>query len=174
MILQDLYSIVSQDKLAGSGREQVNAFSRALKLKPEQCGVSLLRILKNTNLSKVVFSIFEKLYDANPRLEIYPHEIHKVLLLVFNSFWYYFIQNNVRIKIQNCEAKLNIDYESISAAFAHIIDNAVKYTATGTELDVRFITFGSVYTIEFDMISMKIDPDVLFEIFEEGYSGRHP
>jgi len=91
-ILQDMYSIVSQDNLVGNGREQVGALSKALKSNPNESAISMLRILKNTNLSKSEFSIFEKLYDSNPSLEIYAHKIHKVLVLVFNSFMYDFIQ----------------------------------------------------------------------------------
>ncbi|MEW8686013.1 MAG: hypothetical protein AB2556_09410 [Candidatus Thiodiazotropha sp.] len=173
-ILQDLYSIVSQDKLSGNGRDQAKAFAQALKSHPNDSAVSLLRILKNTNLSKSEFSIFEKLYDSNPSLDIHPHKIHKVLLLVFNSFWYDFIQKNVRIKIQPCETKLRLDYESVSAAFAHIIDNTVKYTATGTEVEVSFSSVDNSFIIEFEMISMRIEPEERYLIFNEGYSGRHP
>jgi signal transduction histidine kinase len=173
-ILQDLYSIVPQERLAGNGQDQISAFLDAIITKPKDAAVSLLRILKNTNLSKSEFSIFEKLYDENPTLEIYSHKIHKVILLVFNSFWYDFIQKRVKININRCDRKLNLDYESVSAAFAHIIDNAVKYTATGTELEVSFEEGGDAYIVKFDMVSMKIDPDEKYLIFNEGYSGRHP
>jgi len=68
---------------------------------------------------------------------------------------------------------LKIDYESVSAAFAHIIDNAVKYTARDTDLSVSFISDGDKYIVKFDMISIKIDDDESQIIFDENYSGRH-
>jgi len=45
--------------------------------------------------------------------------IHKIILLVFNSFWLELaIEKKVKINISKCSRMLDFDYESISAALA--------------------------------------------------------
>lgn len=170
-ILQDIYTLVSQEELAGDGKNQLRVLTSAVSKDPSKTAISILRILKNANLSKAEFSIFDKLYEMTPDLEFFRHNIHKVILLVFNSFWQDFIDKGVRINIQPCTNMLFIDYESISAALAHIVDNAAKYIAPGTELGVSFNQTESEFQVEFDMISLGIEPGESQRLFDEGYSG---
>jgi signal transduction histidine kinase len=173
-ILQDIYSIIPQDELPKNGKEIVNAINNELKSGKHSNAVSVLRILKNANLMKSEFSIFKKLYDPDPSLNIMEHEIHKVVFLVFNSFWYDLIQNGNFINIQNCTAKIPFDYESVTAALAHIIDNTCKYIAPNTELNVNFLNTPEELAMSFDMMSTQINKSEVEKIFMDGYSGETP
>lgn len=173
-ILQDIYSIIPQDELSKNGKEIVNAINTELKSGKINNAVSVLRILKNANLMKSEFSIFKKLYEPEPTLNIMDHEIHKVVFLVFNSFWYDLIQNGNYIRIQNCTTSIPFDYESVTAALAHIIDNTCKYIAPNTELNVNFSNTPTELTLSFDMMSTKINSNEIEKIFMDGYSGETP
>lgn len=173
-ILQDVYSIIPQDDLSKSGKEIVNSINKVLVNGEIQNSVSILRILKNANMMKSEFSIFNKLYDPDPNLNIIEHQIHKVITLVFNSFWYDLVQNGNFLNIESSNMKIPFDYESVSAALAHIVDNTCKYIAPKTNLNVIFSESNIENIISFEMISMKIDDDEIDKIFFEGYSGRTP
>ena len=173
-IIQDIYSIIPQDKMSMRGKDIINAIREELQKNDVNNSISILRILKHANFLKSEFSIFNKLYESYPSLNLMEHEIHKVILLVFNAFWYDLLKNNNYINIQDCTEKLTFDYESITAAFAHIIDNATKYIAPHSQLKVNFIVNSQSIAVEFAMQSIVIEKDELHKIFEEGYSGKYP
>ena len=173
-ILQDIYSIIPQEELSKRGKEVVNAINTELLKGDINNSVSILRILKNANLMKSEFTIFKKLYEPESSINIMEHEIHKVVLLVFNSFWYDLLQNGNFINIEKCNIKIPFDYESVSAAFAHIIDNTCKYIAPNTELNVKFSNTADKLILSFEMISAKINDDEVEKIFFDGYSGEIP
>lgn len=173
-ILQDIYSIIPQDELSKKGKEIVKAIETVLTKGDTKNAVSVLRILKNANLMKAEFSIFKKLYEPNPIINTMNHEIHKVVLLVFNSFWYDLIQNGNYINIQNCNESIPVDYESVAAALAHVIDNTTKYIMPNTELNINFTSSQHNLILSFDMMSLEIKPDEIDKVFEDGYSGEVP
>jgi len=174
-ILQELYSIVPQEELSKGGTKQVDQFKKSIHGNEKKIAISLLRVLKNASMSKAEFSIFEKLFDGSVDLDIQNHSIHKIILLVFNSFWLELaVDKRVRINISNCTQMLEFDYESISAALAHIIDNATKYIASDTELSVSFSKESdNKFSVSFNMVSVQIKQDEMVQIFNEGYSGEN-
>ena len=173
-ILQDIYSIIPQEELSKRGKEIVRSINNELSNGNIKNAVSILRILKNANMMKSEFSIFNKLYEQEPSINIMEHEVHKVVLLVFNSFWYDLLQNGNYINIQPFTEKVPFDYESISAALAHIIDNTCKYIAPKTELNIKFHSTADHLVLSFEMISTVIKDSEVEKIFMEGYSGETP
>lgn len=173
-ILQAIYSLVGQEELARVGSKQVNLFDECIDRNRRNAAIQLLRILKNANLMKTEFSVFSKLYDRAPVISMDEHEIHRIVSLVFNSFWLDFVDKNVKVQIGECHEKVLIDYESTVAAISHIVDNATKYIAQEGILDVEFHKQDKQLTVVFDMLSLKIEPDEAESIFDEGYSGRIP
>ena len=173
-ILQAIYALVGQEELARVGSEQVNLFKECIDIDRNKSAMQLLRILKNANLMKTEFSVFNKLYDRAPAIDMYEHEIHRIVSLVFNSFWLDFVDKKVKVRIGECREKVLIDYESTAAAISHIVDNATKYIAQNGTLDVEFRKQDKQLTVVFDMLSLKIEPDEAESIFNEGYSGRIP
>ncbi len=173
-ISQDLYGIIPFEVFKEKGFDSVRIISEELSLSKKEHAIAVLRMLKNSTMMKSEFSVFEKLYNETPSLEMYEHEVHKVILAVFNSFWYELIQNGVKIDIKKSHEKFIIDYDSVSAALAHLIDNAVKYIAPDTDLTVCIYRENRGVVLDFEMISMYIYEDEIEEIFEEGYSGRIP
>jgi hypothetical protein len=173
-ISQDLYNIIPFEVFKQKGVDSVRIISKELSLFKKEHAVAVLRILKNSTMMKSEFSVFEKLYNESPSMEMVEHEVHKVILAVFNSFWYELIQNGVKIDIKKSNEKFVIDYDSVSAALAHLIDNTVKYIAQDTDLTVYIYREERGVVLDFEMISMYIYPDEIEKIFEEGYSGRVP
>jgi len=173
-ILQDIYSIISQDDLQKKRKEIVKTVNALLTSGSRNNALHILSILKNANLMKSEFSIFTKLYEPNPTMSIINHKIHKVVLLVFNSFWYDLMQNKNYIKIQSCNEAIPIDYESVTAALVHVIDNTTKYIMPNTDLNVNFKNSDSGLILSFDMISLQIKQCEINKVFEEGYSGEVP
>lgn len=173
-ISQDLYNIIPFEVFKQKGVDSVRVISEELSLSKKEHAVAVLRILKNSTMMKSEFSVFEKLYNEAPSMEMVEHEVHKVILAVFNSFWYELIQSGIKIDIKKSQEKFVIDYDSVSAALAHLIDNTVKYIAQDTDLTVYIYREERGVVLDFEMISMYIYQDEVEKIYEEGYSGRIP
>jgi len=171
---QHIYSLLPEDQLTKAGTEVRNTASEIIKSKPNEAARVLLKVLKNSNHMQAEFTVFNKLYAKDVSIELKSHSLHKILLVVLNSFWYDFIVNSVEIQIGKCYEKVEVDYETIAAALTHVLDNITKYIAHGSDLIITFKTTKRTVKIIFEMISMRVEDIELKKIFNEGYSGKYP
>lgn len=170
-ILQELYRLFPQENFKGESNH-LDIIENAVSKDLHKTASAFLRILKNSNLMKAEFDVYEILWKENPDLDFIDHQIHKIVLLSLQPFWLDLIQNRIHILIEPFPNKIKIDYKTLSVAFAHIYDNATKYLLHGSDLKINFKDSSDEIKIIFDMISLKICPDELDDIFCENISGK--
>ncbi|PRY66438.1 signal transduction histidine kinase [Vreelandella songnenensis] len=172
--IQEIYSLIPQENVSQKIGGQISFVEDIVKREPREAALSFLRIAKNNAAMKAEFSVFRKLFDSNPDLQIREHNVHKVLMNIFYLFFSDFTDKDVRVKIANDKNKYfaNFDYESFHVAIYHIIENAAKYIKPKTTLNVEIKDVGEFIEIVMDMISLEIKKGESDEIFEEGVSGE--
>ena len=74
--------------------------------------------------------------------------------------------------VEESDATAEFDYESVQVALYHLIENAAKYTAENSTLDVSFPSREGARCILLDMVSLAMDDDEFGRIFDDGYSGE--
>jgi hypothetical protein len=170
-ILQELYKLIPQDSFKG-GANHIDIIQNGIIKDVKKTAFTYLKVLKSSNLMKAEFDVYEMLDNDNIYLDFYEHKIHKVIVLTLNPFWLDLVENKINIEIQPSMEKVNIDYKTISVALSHIFDNASKYIMPNTEFKISFIPGYQFISVEFNMISLKVESDELDKIFSEEISGH--
>jgi signal transduction histidine kinase len=172
--IQEIYSLIPQENVSQKIGGQIPFVEGIVKENPKEAALSLLRIAKNNAAMKAEFSVFRKLFDNNPDLQIREHNVHKVLMNIFYLFFPDFTDKNVRVKIGDNKNKYfaSFDYESFHVAIYHVIENAAKYIRPKTILNVEIKNVGGFIEIVMDMISLEIKKGEADRIFDEGVSGE--
>lgn len=170
----EIYSIASQEKIAGQfdGASQKRILQDALLEEPEESASALLRVLKNCQAMAHEFSVFERLEGSHPTdIRPMPHVLHQVVRNVIAFFFQDFQANSISVRQSQSDTRVRLDYETFSVALYYILDNATKYCADGSQLNVRFVT-GFGLTLLLEMTSLQVDEAEAEKIFDEHYSGR--
>lgn len=174
-IMQEVYDVVPQEALSRKMSEQVDIVKKALKSDAQKAAKAILKINKHNMAMKCEFTAFKLLYDVeNRRLHIRSHKVQKVVLNALHLFFQDFREKDVYVQVASFDDSLRMDYDSVQVALYHLIDNAVKYVLSGTNIDVTFPMIDGLQRIRFDMISMVISDRDVDRIFDEGYSGELP
>ncbi|WP_101208576.1 HAMP domain-containing sensor histidine kinase [Pseudomonas sp. 43NM1] len=170
--IQEIYSLLPQEMLANRTSGQVSLVEELIKKDMRDSALAFLRIAKNNAAMKTEFSVFNKLYDKNPKLQKKSHNVHKVLMNVFYIFFSDFTDKDVKVTVE-CEGikTAYFDYESIHVALFQVIENSVKYIKPRSDLLVKIIEADQFICIRFQMNSLQIQDSELGRIFEEGFSG---
>lgn len=172
--IQEIYSLIPQENVSQKIGGQIPYVEDIVKKDPKETASILLRIAKNNAAMKVEFSVFRKLFDSNPELQIKVHNVHKVLMNTFYLFFPDFTDEGVRVKVGDNKNKYfaRFDYESFSVALYHVIENAAKYIKPNSVLNVEIKKVSGFVEIIMDMISLEIKKNEADRIFEEGISGE--
>lgn len=173
-ILQDLYLLVPQEVLTGStdAKDQVRLVQEAFRDNEKELPTGYLRILKNAVAIKSEFNVFASLYSEKPTLNEKFHSIHRVLRNVSSMYFQDFQSKSVNIVQDDCKIDIFFDYETISVAFHHLFQNAVKYTQNNTTIRIRFQANAGVTEITLEMQSLPIGAEETELIFSDNYSGK--
>jgi signal transduction histidine kinase len=172
-ILQALYAVFPQDTLLVNVKDQPKYISETFRSNTLACSRLIQKILKSANQVKAEFSAFD-LITANPmpQKQLESHSAHKIVAVVLSPFWFEFIQNDISIDVGQCHESILVDYESVSVAFYHLFDNATKYIAPKSTLNIIYQQNDSEVTIILEMTSLRIKSSELERIFEEDFSGE--
>lgn len=169
-ILQELYKTFPQDSFK-NGCNHLENIENFLKKEPRKGAYTFLKILKNSNLMKAEFDVYEMLDSDSPYVDFSQHPIHKVLILTLNPFWLDLMEQRVSINIDNFFETANIDYRSIAVVFSHIFDNITKYIMPYSELNIHFNNNPDHVEVIIEMNSLKVEEQEVEKIFQENYSG---
>jgi len=139
---------------------------------PEESASVLLRVLKNAQAMAHEFSVFERLEslrvtDIQPR----THTLHKIVRNGVASFYQDFQAKSITVRQAPSEVRVNLDYEIFSVAMYYVLENAAKYCAHGSLLNIRFENVSGLKLV-LEMTSLQVDESEKERIFSEGYSGR--
>lgn len=172
--IQDIFYLIPQDILSKGTMKDINKeIKNIIKNNMDKTTELLFKILKNNIQMKAEFSVFSKLYEENPLLNIKEFNLYNSFMNVIYNFYPDFIDKKIRIDIKKIEALAFYDYESVHVALFHMIDNIVKYIKKDSELTIDFIILIDEVEMILDMISIRIENDEIIKIFEDGYSGRY-
>lgn len=173
--IQEIYSLIPQDGVSVNMKKQISFAENIVKNEPKETAVTLLRVAKNNASMKVEFSVFKKLFDSNPELQIRRHNVHKVLMNMFYLFFPDFTDKNVKVIVGDESQHIAyFDYESIHVALYHLIENSSKYIKPNSTLKIDICTNGMYSQISMDMMSTEIKENEVEKIFLEGVSGALP
>jgi len=173
--IQEIYSLIPQELFTSKTVNLLKSVETIVESEKRDTALSLLKIAKNNAAMKSEFSVFNKLFDENPRLEKRNHNVHKVLMNVLYLFFPDFTDKNVRVNVSrdcNEAASALFDYDSIHVAFYHLFDNSVKYIKPDTELDINISELDLFVILEISMTSLQIGDHERERIFTEEYSGE--
>jgi signal transduction histidine kinase len=173
--IQEIYSLIPQDGVSRNMKKQISFAENIVKNEPKETAITLLRVAKNNASMKVEFSVFKKLFDSNPELQIRKHNTHKVLMNMFYLFFPDFTDKNVKVVVGDESTHIAyFDYESIHVALYHLIENAAKYIKPDSTLIIDIGNNGLHTKISMDMMSTEIKENEVEQIFLEGVSGALP
>jgi len=139
---------------------------------PDDVAHALLAIAKASASMKTEFSVFKNLFNPEPALHNKHHVVHKVLMNVLYLFFPDFTDKDVFVSVAESTLTAWFDYESIHVALYHLIDNASKYVKVGSDIEIAINEEDSQAVISMTMTSLKISPNEVSRLFEEGYSGN--
>jgi K+-sensing histidine kinase KdpD len=173
--IQEVYNVVPQDVLGLAMNEQIENVRRRMQADTTTAAKALLRINKNNVAMKSEFAAFKFLYEPDGgSLRRRAHKVHKLLMNALHPFFQDFREKDVYVEVDDCDASVTADYETIQVALHHLIDNAVKYTFPSSRVRVTFPVVKDRQAVLFDMVSVQITDVDARKMFDEGYSGVHP
>ncbi|AME28771.2 hypothetical protein AXG89_33820 (plasmid) [Burkholderia sp. PAMC 26561] len=170
----EIYSLANQDSLTADAQSQLNTLKRNIAGNQEETASALLRLLKNSQAMSNEFAVLERL-NPQRRIDIKPlwHTIHKVVKNSTSLFFQELQQKSIKISQSNCNYEVLIDYETFSAGFYYILENACKYSAHSSSIAISFVSDGvGSLVLSLSMNSLEVKCDEADKIFSESYSGE--
>lgn len=171
--IQEMYSIVPQEEMTKGWKEQLEVIEKFLLKNPKESSMAFLRVVKNIFAMKTEFSVFNILIDGRRDVKKKPHNIRKVILNVYHTFFQDFNDKGLQLRIDNDNTRLAIDYESFRVALYHILQNATKYCLNDSSININFRDKKDSFNIVIEMTSLLIEPAEMKKIFDENYSGYY-
>ena len=169
--IQELYNLVPQDLLTKNYKDQIKTIKVFISGNLNEAASTFLRIAKNNASMKTEFSVFKKLYESNPVLQVKKHPIRKVVFNLLHIFFQDFTDEGIYVNVGENFDTLFFDYESLHVALYHIFENATKYARPAHEITILFEKFEAYFDLIIQMNSIQITEQDFIKIFEEGYSG---
>ena len=172
--IQAIYRVVPQDDFNQKNRESlISTVSKKLSDSTAQTTSLVIDILKNANLEKTEFSVYAKLLEKEP-VSYRPYSIHKIFMLVLNTYWDALKEKEVIVRIGECNERVVVDYDTIAASLVHLLDNTTKYILPRSQLHISFETTSDSVSLVLNMVSLRIHTNEIGKIFQEGFSGDEP
>lgn len=168
--IQDVYALIPQDILTNRLDAQIETIKQIIIADPDAVARTLLKIAKNNSSIKTEFSVFRKLYETSPVLNLKSHPIRSVVLNTCHVFFEDFTDKHVYVKVHDFNARVLIDYESIHVVLYHLIDNASKYIQPDSLFDIVFSETQEEVKLYLKMMSLRISPMDLLKMFDDEYS----
>lgn len=172
-IQDDLESVFSiQDTKMSEWPKVVQNITKIVENNPRKAALVLLKIRKNISLVNAEMNVYDFLENPNGEIQFNEHQLHKVIMLSLQPFFLDFVENHITPKLGECRETVRIDYSSVSVIFGHLWSNAVKYTCSGTDIEISFSVDEEYVNVIVESQSMVIESDEIGQIMLEGYSGR--
>lgn len=173
-IIQEIYALVPQSKMAQckNNAAQIDLILRKIAESSNEFAKGVLRVLKNAHAIGVEFSVFQQLRDPQGVLNKKRHEIHKVIVNAANTFFTELQEREVTVHVGACTDTVMIDYQTITVALHHLLENAVKYCCPNSVLQISFTSDAKIVTSRWEMLSLYVPEKERAAIMLEGYSSE--
>lgn len=158
-----------------SHADQLKVAQNAVRNRPDEAADALLQITKRVVDLQSQIQGF-KILTGEATVDFGWHNLRKALFSVLSPFYEKFVQANLTLKIHISEeaaaAKMvHLDYKLFNVALHHFLSNALKYAKPRSYIDISFDPESMI--LEASMISVKIEPEEMDEIFKLGTPGKH-
>lgn len=172
--VQAAENILDPYSTSSGTRGQIETIKQTISQDLIKSSQSFLRIIKNNKLIQAELSVYDRLYKTSKGgLQKISHSIHRLLRATLSAFWQSFLETNITIELQNCYEEIFVDYETITVAFVHLIDNCTKYVLPYSTINITIERQGyNRLKVSFRMLSLSIREHEKELIFNEGYSGE--
>ncbi|WP_308600443.1 ATP-binding protein [uncultured Dysgonomonas sp.] len=171
--IQDQFDFISQNTLSQNYRNQLEIISKEIQNNPDKAAFTFLKLIKHNADIKTEFTAHEKLSVEDPILTFTKHNIKKVILNVYHSFYFDLKKLNIDLYIADSAKSLIFDYETVRLAFYHLFDNSVKYIKPKSKLNIVYLDNNDSFSIIFEMTSIHIKNTEYERIFADYYSGEN-
>ena len=158
--IQDLFALISQDKLIGNINKQKDFVKELVGKKPEDAALTLLKLIKYSLAMKVEFSVYERTLKPWDSVQKMEQPIRPLVLSILQIFMQDFESKDILVSLDASEISnklLYVDNDSLFVSLYYILDNAVKYCCPKTKFMIIFEEEASCFSILFKMISLKIE-----------------
>ena len=174
--VQEFFLLFPQNDISRRvNKKQISYIKKIVDENSKEVSKALLKIAKNNTAMKIEFSIFQKLYNKNTRLEVRLHNVHRVIMNILYIFFADFTDKDVYVQVSESKCEALFDYESFHVILYHMIENATKYIKPNSKLIINIeCNKNNFVQINLEMISLEIKDSERELIFEEGYSGDAP
>lgn len=171
-IKDDLEALVSlEDVEVDDWSRVVGNVQNIVEANLKRTAITILKTYKNISLVNAEMNVYDLMQNAKGSLEQYNHSIHKIVKLSLQPFFLDFVEKGISLPWGECYEKIYVDFSSISVALGHFWNNAVKYAAPNTEINISFSSDIQNVFMVVEMNSLEITDDDMKSIFVEGYSG---
>lgn len=172
--IQAIHAALPSGSFEKSSREELlSTLSESVGDSPQEIAKLIVDLLKNENLEKTELTLHDKL-TGRADMQLFRFPVHKVVLLVLNTFWGDFTSKNVIVSLGECYDEVRVDYNFLAMVLVHLFHNAAKYVLPSTTLTIKFEPNGTELHVIFTMLSLKIEAEELPRIFDEGFFGAAP
>lgn len=169
-IQDELENIIDSDE--SSWKDSIKEIENTLQNNLTLGAKILLRIFKNIKLINAEMDVYEIMNSENPTLNTSEHNARKLVDLSIQPFFLDFLDRHVKINIENTTKKVLADFPTFSVVLGHVFDNAVKYIAQKSDLNISFSDNSENLAIIISMLSLLVLETETEEIFKEKYSGH--
>lgn len=173
---QEFDAIFPPEDLNGvSHKKMIQYMAAQVKERPTNFAKSISKINKNNNEIKYELDVFRYLMNPDSFLRKSRQNIHRVTKRVLDSFFIDFLDKGITVSLITQDDQLiecDLNFDSLRYAIYNNFDNALKYCKPNSNIDVCISMKDETITIEFNMISLKINENEVDRIFIEGYCGK--
>lgn len=169
--IQDMYNILPLDAILEkkmTGKQQIHAISNEIINNIKESATTVLKIIKYNGLTKAAINGVKAALGGY-NLKKRNCSIHKTILNVVYLFLPEFNERNIRVEMDSFEKYAPIDVDLFLAGLIPFFENMSKYTLDDSKI---YVSMNNM-EVNFDMTSIKIDPDEKNVIFDKNYSGKY-
>lgn len=167
--IQELFSLIPQDKLSNNINDQKETVKNIILSKPNVTSETLLKLIKYNLAMKVEFSVFSKTNSSNSSVQKIETDLRSFILQVLQIFIDDFDKRQITVSIEANSSRLFFDTELLFVSLFYILDNSTKYCIGNSSLKIIFKEDGDYLDVIFDMISTKIEENELNKIFDNNF-----
>lgn len=171
-IQDEIMNLVPLDDIHDNWRGVVSFVEGIIKNNTRLAAITLLKVIKFSTFITAEMTVYDYINAEQIKLETYPHYIHKIIKLSLQPYFLEFVENSIDINMSACYERVLVDYPSITIILGHLWNNTIKYIHPSSTIDISFQTKDKQLKININMLSLKIEKDEIYSIFEEGRSGK--
>lgn len=170
--IQEVFNIIPEEELRTKKEGRKKFIEDQIKQQIQKVPDMIMNIMKNNAGIKMEFSVAEKLYGANHKIEKQKHNVRRALMNILHLFFQDFADKGIYVNIEESDTEIMLDYGIFQVAMYQIFDNAVKYAMNNSDIKISFFMKDTYFCLAIDMTSLKMEEDELSKLTQEGFCGR--